>query len=234
METCCWLAAGVLLCVRVLVWLVVAPRHKRYRGTPKVLWIGLLAIMAVTACGAAAPIGAALTGPCSPTNCEAGNAQLNIPYSYGLSTHCGVLEARFNGRFFYPDSLYESDIPASLMQPVDWGTMTLTSPKTATFEDLAGHSIRLLDSPPGVIGKAYPFSVHVLAGGNSLADEQFAGRVWHPQALLAGMTGPPYGNGHDASTIVAGTFTIMSNDDAVFVTAGAAKINFVRVAFVCD
>jgi hypothetical protein len=190
-------------------------------------------LAALTACGSATPT-AAPARPCITTNCESGGAQLNVPFSYELSTHCGVLEARFDGRFFYPDSLYPSDIPAGLMQPVDSGTMTLLSSHTALFQDLAGHSIQFVDSPPGVIGKAYPFSVHVLAGGNSLTDEHFAGRVWHPQTSIAGVSGPPYGNGHDAWTIIAGTFTMVSSDKAVFRTAEAAKLDFVRVPFVCD
>src|SRR5712675_1989733 len=43
----------------------------------------------------------------------------------------------------------------------------------------------------------YPFAVHVLSGGNTLIDEQFAGRHWHTTETLPGVKGPTYGNGRD-------------------------------------
>lgn len=198
--------------------------------------IGPLAVIVIlTACGTVA--GRASTGQTSPCNgytCEGAVAQGNVAYHYQLGTHCGVLEARFGGRFFYPESLYPSEIPPGLDQPMDSGTMTLLSAHLALFQDPAGHSIRFVDSPPGEIGKAYPFSVHVLAGGSALIDERFGGRLWHPQGTLPGVSGPPYGNGHDAWTIVPGSLTLMSVDNAVFHTAGGATVNFVRAPFLCD
>lgn len=101
--------------------------------------------------------------------------------------------------------------------------MTLLSSHMALFQDLARHSIRLVDSPPGAIGKAYPFSVHLLPDGNSLTYEHFAGRVWHPQASIPGVSGPPYGNGQDAWTIVPGTLIMMSGSNAVFQRAGQPR-----------
>jgi hypothetical protein len=112
--------------------------------------------------------------------------------------------------------------------------MVLLAAHLAEFQDPAGHHIRFVDSPPGVIGKAYPFTVHVLAGGNQLIDERFAGRVWHPQGTLPGVSGPPYGNGHDAYTTVSGSLTLASADQAIFVAPSASAVTFVRMQEGCD
>jgi hypothetical protein len=112
--------------------------------------------------------------------------------------------------------------------------MVLLSAHLAEFRDPAGHHIRFVDSPPGVIGKAYPFTVHVLAGGNQLIDERFAGRVWHPQGTLRGVIGPPYGNGHDAYTTVSGSLTLASADQAIFVAPSASAVTFVRIQVGCE
>jgi hypothetical protein len=156
-----------------------------------------------------------------------------VAYAYQLPTHCGVLEAWFEGRMFYVESLYPSDVASGLDQPVDTGTMVLLAPHLAAFQDATGHHIRFVDSPPGVIGQAYPFTVHVLAGTNQLIDEHFAARVWRAQGALSGVIGPPYGNGHDAYTSVNGTLTLLSTEQAIF-TSPSATVEFDRIPAFCD
>jgi hypothetical protein len=191
----------------------------------------LLAVVSLTVCGSANDRPATgLANPCNQYTCDGPGAQLNIAYTYQLPTHCGVLEVAFDGRVFYVESLYPADVPAGLDQPVDAGTMVLLSAHLAEFQDPSGHHIRFVDSPPGEIGQAYPFTVHVLAGGNLLIDERFAGRVWHPQGTLPGISGPPYGNGQDAYAAVTGSLTLVSADRAVFVTSNATTVAFGRTS----
>jgi hypothetical protein len=197
--------------------------------------VGLLvSIVILTACGSGmGRPGGGQTNPCNAYSCDGQGAQLNVAYRYQLPTHCGVLETQFDGRVFYVESLYPSDLPPGLDGPVDLGTMTLLGAHLALFQDPAGHSIRFVDSPPGIIGNAYPFTAHVLAGGNTLIDEHFAGRLWHPQGTLPGVSGPPYGNGHDAWTSVSGTMTLLSGDKSVFRSEGGTTVDFARTDFVC-
>ena len=178
--------------------------------------------------------GSSQTDPCNASACDGPGAQLNLAYRYQLVTHCGVLEIRFDGRAFYIDSLNPAGGLTGLNQPVDEGTMTLLSSHLAEFSDLAGHHIRFVDTPPGVIGNAYPFTVHVLAGGSQLIDERFAGRLWHPRGTLPGVSGPPYGNGHDSNTAVSGSLTLTSADRAVFMTPSKATIVFARISLACE
>jgi hypothetical protein len=197
--------------------------------------VGLLvSIVILTACGSGmGRPGSGQADPCNAYSCDGQGAQLNVAYRHQLPTHCGVLETQFDGRVFYVKSLYPSDLPPGLEGPTDLGTMTLMGAHLALFQDPAGHSIRFVDSPPGVIGNAYPFTAHVLAGGDTLIDEHFAGRLWHPQGTLAGVSGPPYGNGHDAWTPVPGTMTLLSGDKSVFRTDGGTTVDFARADFVC-
>ena len=191
----------------------------------------LLAVVSFTGCGSANDRPATgLANPCNQFTCDGPGAQLNIAYTYQLPTHCGVLEVPFDGRAFYVESLYPAEVLAGLDQPVDAGTMALLSAHLAEFQDSSGHHIRFVDSPPGEIGKAYPFTVHVLAGGNLLIDERFAGRVWHPQGTLPGISGPPYGNGNDAYAAVTGSLTLVSADRAVFVTSNGTSVAFGRTS----
>jgi hypothetical protein len=191
----------------------------------------LVAVVSLTTCGSANDrLATGQANPCNQYTCDGLGAQLNIAHTYQLPTHCGVLEVPFDGRVFYVESLYPADVPAGLDQPVDAGTMVLLSAHLAEFQDPSGHHIRFVDSPPGEIGKAYPFTVHVLAGGNLLIDERFAGRVWHAQGTLPGISGPQYGNGHDAYAAVAGSLTLVSADRAVFVTSDATTVAFDRTS----
>ena len=159
---------------------------------------------------------------------------MNVAYSYQLPTHCGVLETRFDGRTFYVNSLYPADLPAGLDGPTDTGTMALLSDSHAVFKDPAGHEIGFADSPPGLIGMAYPFTVHVLAGGDQLSDEKFAARLWRAEGTLPGVSGPPTGNGHDAYTAVVGTITLVSEGMAVFSAIGEPTVTFDRTRPTCD
>jgi hypothetical protein len=174
------------------------------------------------------PIASPALNPCGPYTCDGPGAQIGIVYPYKLSTHCGVLQTRFDGRIFYVESLNPDDVSVGLDQPVDTGTMVLLSTNLAAFEDSAGHHIRFVDSPPGEVGKQYSFTVHVAAGSNQLRDEKFAGRIWHPQGDLLGRGGPPSLNGRDAYTPVTGTLTLQDEDHAVFATPAGQRVAFIR------
>ena len=81
----------------------------------------------------------------------------------------------------------------------------------------------------------YPYAVEVLSGGNTLVDEQFAGRRWHTTQTLPGVKGPPYGNGMDRVTKVYGTLTIVDAEDAVFHSDAGAVVHFTALGPVgCD
>jgi hypothetical protein len=138
-----------------------------------------------------------------------------------------VLEIRFDGRVFYLESINPADVLMGLDQPENIGTMALLSAHLAMFRDAAGRTSRFVDSPPGLIGKAHPFTVYVYPG-NQLIDVRFAGRTWHALGTLPGETGPPYGNGQDRSTAVTGSMTLVSSDKATFVTASGTTVEFVR------
>jgi hypothetical protein len=194
----------------------------------------LVSIVILTACGSGmGRPDSGQTDPCNAYSCDGQGAQLNVAYRHQLPTHCGVLETQFDGRLFYVESLYPSDLPPGLNGPTDLGTMTLLGAHLALFQDSVGHSIPFVDSPPGVIGRAYQFTAHVLAGRNTLIDEHFAGRLWHPQGTLPGVSGPPYSNGLDAWTPVPGTMTLLSGDKSVFRTEGGTTVDLARTDFVC-
>jgi hypothetical protein len=113
--------------------------------------------------------------------------------------------------------------------------MTLLSPHVARFSDPAGNQILFVDQLPGALNIPYPFAVHVLSGGNTLSDEQFAGRHWHTTETLPGVKGPPYGNGMDSFTEVHGTLTIVDAEDAVFRSDAGGVLHFTELGFVgCD
>jgi hypothetical protein len=159
----------------------------------------------------------------------------NPPTPYRLSTHCGVLEIQFDGRRFYLESMNPADVLVGLDQPDDVGTMVLLSPHVVAFHDPAGHFIRFVDTPPGEIGKPYPFTAY-LSSTDRLIDERFAGRVWHALGSLPGAVGPRSANGQDISTPVTGTFTLLSIDRATFMTSNGTEVPYVRSApgFGCD
>ena len=185
-------------------------------------------VMLAACCRGAVQPGPVLGNPCINEGCDSLGAQLNVSYPYRLSTHCGVLEIRFDGRVFYLESLNPADVPVGLDQPLDTGTMVLLSAHVAEFRDAAGHSIRFVDSPPGLIGQAYPFTAQV-SSSNQLIDAKFAGRVWHASGTLPGVSGPPYGNGQDRFTAVRGTLTLVPGDRATFATPNGATVEFVRI-----
>jgi hypothetical protein len=102
----------------------------------------------------------------------------------------------------------------------------MLSPHVARFSDSAGNQILFVDQPPGALNTPYPFVAHVMSGGNTMSDEQFAGRHWHTTETLPGVMGPPYGNGQDRSTTVGGQFTIIDAEDAVFRSDAGAVLHF--------
>jgi hypothetical protein len=162
-----------------------------------------------------------------------------IPVSqpFQLFTHCGILTTQFAGRTFYLAELYPARVSfvGNPGNPMVSGTMTLLSPHVARFTDPAGNQILFVDQLPGPLDTPYPFAVHVLSGGNTLSDEQFAGRHWHTTETLPGVKGPPYGNGMDSSTEVHGTLTIVDAEDAVFRSDAGGVLHFTALGFVgCD
>lgn len=186
-------------------------------------------------CGGSVP-STAQVNPCiSEVGCATPGAPLNVTYPYQLSTHCGVLEIRFDGRVFYLESLNPADVLVGLDQPIDAGTMVLLSTHLAEFRDTAGHSIRFVDSWPGLIGQSYPYTAQV-SSSNQLRDARFAGRLWHALGILPGVSGPPYGNGQDRFTEVPGSLTLVSADRATFTTPSGLAVEFVRTdpIRVCD
>jgi len=77
--------------------------------------------------------------PCSGYTCAGPGAQLNVVYPYRLSTHCGVLGTRFDGRSFYVEAVDPSTVTTGLQNPEDWGTMTLVTVHLVIFRSSAGH-----------------------------------------------------------------------------------------------
>jgi hypothetical protein len=162
-----------------------------------------------------------------------------IPVSrpFRLFTHCGILTTYIAGRTFYLAELYPARV--SLVgnpgDPEVSGTMTLLSPHVARFSDTAGNQVLFVDQLPGALNTPYPFAVHVLSGGNTLIDEQFAGRHWHTTETLPGVKGPPYGNGRDSFTVVQGTLTIVDAEDAIFRSDAGGVVHYTALGFVgCD
>jgi len=145
-----------------------------------------------------------------------------------LFTHCGILTTYFAGRTFYLAELYPSrvQITGDPGRPEVPGTMMLLTPHVAAFVDGTGNRVLFVDAFPGALNTPYPFSVRVMSGGTQLGDEQFAGRHWHTAETLPGVTGPPYGNGQDRWTTVAGTFTIVDASDGIFRSQAGAVLHF--------
>jgi hypothetical protein len=160
-----------------------------------------------------------------------------VSQPFRLFTHCGILTTSIAGRTFYLAELYPARVTfqGNPGNPEVSGTMTLLSPHVARFTDQVGNQILFVDQFPGALNIPYPYSVRVLSGGNTLVDEQFAGRRWHTTETLPGVKGPPYGNGMDSFTVVNGTLTIVDAEDAVFRSDGGAVVHYTALAHVgCD
>jgi hypothetical protein len=162
-----------------------------------------------------------------------------IPVSqpFRLFTHCGILTTYIAGRTFYLAELYPARVSlvGNAGDPMVSGTMTMLSPHVARFSDTAGNQVLFVDQLPGALNTPYPFAVHVLSGGNTLIDEQFAGRHWHTTETLPGVKGPPDGNGRDSFTEVHGSLTIVDAEDAVFRSDAGGVVHFSALGFVgCD
>jgi hypothetical protein len=74
----------------------------------------------------------------------AGSASAANSMPYDLYTHCGIDEARINGRFYEavkPLSDGNSNPPPGWGNPYQHGTVTLASPSEAVFTDNAGHRV---------------------------------------------------------------------------------------------
>jgi hypothetical protein len=88
------------------------------------------------------PTNAAATGASAPPQAPPVSAANSMPYD--LYTHCGIDEARINGRFYEaakPLSDGNSNPPPGWGNPYQHGTMTLASPSAAVFTDSAGHRV---------------------------------------------------------------------------------------------
>ena len=84
---------------------------------------------------------AGATGGSAPPSSSASAAN-SMPYD--LYTHCGIDEARINGRFYEaakPLSDGNSNPPPGWGNPYQHGTMTLAWPSEAVFTDSAGHRV---------------------------------------------------------------------------------------------
>jgi hypothetical protein len=107
--------------------------------------------------------------------------------------------------------------------------MTVMSKHELRFTDTNGHTIKFVDHPPGEVGVAYPFHVHIQSGRPTIRDAAFAGRLWHAPGTLGGLHGPPYGNGQDRFTDVVGTMTLLDSGDAIFRAASRQTVTFVQI-----
>jgi len=160
-----------------------------------------------------------------------------VSHPFRLVTHCGILTTYIAGQTFYLAELYPARVTfqENPGDPEVSGTMTLLSPHVARFTDHAGNQILFVDQLPGALNTPYPFAVRVLSGGNTLIDEQFAGRRWHTTETLPGVKGPPYGNGMDSFTEVHGTLTIIDAEDAVFRSDAGGVVHFTALGPIgCD
>jgi hypothetical protein len=160
-----------------------------------------------------------------------------VSQPFRLFTHCGILTTYIAGRTFYLAELYPARVSfrGNPGNPEVSGTLTMLSPHVARFSDSAGNQILFVDQLPGTLNAPYSFAVHVLSGGNTLIDEQFAGRRWHTTETLPGVKGPPYGNGMDRVTEVYGTLTIVDAEDAIFHSDAGAVLHFTALGPVgCD
>jgi hypothetical protein len=101
----------------------------------------------VTACASGA--GPAAGGTSRQTGQTAGampgrSAPAGNSMPYDLYTHCGIDEARINGRFYEavkPLSDGNSNPPPGWGNPYQQGTMTLAPPSAAVFTDRSGHRV---------------------------------------------------------------------------------------------
>lgn len=85
---------------------------------------------------------AGASGGAAPPPASSASAANSMPYD--LYTHCGIDEARINGRFYEaaePLSDGNSNPPPGWGNPYQHGTMTLASPSDAVFTDSAGHRV---------------------------------------------------------------------------------------------
>ena len=90
----------------------------------------------------AGPTNAGATAASVPPPAPSASAASSMPYN--LYTHCGIDEARINGRFYEaakPLSDGNSNPPPGWGNPYQRGTMTLASPSEAVFTDRAGHRV---------------------------------------------------------------------------------------------
>jgi hypothetical protein len=111
-------------------------RSVRRRGEVAIL---AGAAMVLAACGGTATQAAKPVAPSRAAAAAAGSAR---PYS--LYTHCGIDEARIDGRYYeavHPLSDGHGNPPAGWGNPYQAGTMTLLPPDQALFRDNAGHQV---------------------------------------------------------------------------------------------
>ena len=97
------------------------------------------AAMVLAACGGTATQAAK---PAAPSRAAAATVGSARPYS--LYTHCGIDEARIDGRYYEavrPLSDGQGNPPAGWGNPYQDGTMTLLPPDQALFRDNAGHQV---------------------------------------------------------------------------------------------
>ena len=196
----------------------------------------LMTALVIGGCGGTARSTAGSLPAVSAISPAASNT-VNRPQPFNLFTHCGILTTYFAGRTFYLAELYpaRAQFSGNPGRPDVAGTMTLLSSHVAAFVDPAGNRILFVDELPGALNTPYPFAVHVISGGNQLGDEQFAGRHWHTTESLPGVTGPPYGNGQDDSTMVSGTLTIIDAQDALFRSQAGASLHYTALPLAgCD
>jgi hypothetical protein len=98
------------------------------------------AAMVLAACGGGTATRAAK--PAAPSRAAAATVGSARPYS--LYTHCGIDEARIDGRYYEavrPLSDGQGNPPAGWGNPYQDGTMTLLPPDQALFRDNAGHQV---------------------------------------------------------------------------------------------
>jgi hypothetical protein len=81
-------------------------------------------------------------------------AALGVPYSFDLYTHCGILWANFDGRYWAADPPLtdgNGNPPAGWGNPTDHGTMELVSPNEALYRSDSGMTARFSPGrdPPG-------------------------------------------------------------------------------------
>ena len=157
-----------------------------------------------------------------------GTAQAKT-FAYRLFTHCGVTSITLHGRLYYVAAVDPWSVTAGLTNPEDDGSMTVVSEHELRFSDPQGNVVPFTDQPPGTVGVAYPFRIHIHSGGDAIMDVAFAGRRWHATGTLPGVHGLAYGNGEDRSSDVDGTMTLLQSGDAVFRTASGASVTFLQV-----